>query len=828
MRLIFRILLWLAGGMIVLGAAAAALLFWLISRSEPDHSMDLALPGLEGEVEVVRDAWAAPHILAGSERDALFALGLVHAQERLWQMELSRRGAQGRLAELFGAAALPLDRRLRALGLHAVARASLAHQSPETRARLEAYAAGVNEWVRTVDAEALGRGAPEFFLFDAAIAPWTPEDSLAILKVMALRLTGAAEQEARRARLLAALPPERVEDLFPLSPDPGILSLPAFAEAFPGLGLPPPTRRADAEGEAGWLEAFFFPGPDHAGASNAWAADGKRSASGAPLLANDPHLWLSAPSVWMLAHVEWPGGGAIGGTLPGVPAVLVGRNRDIAWGLTTVGIDDQDVYIEKVNPENPGEYLAPSGWEPFAERSETILVAGGGEETVRLRWTRHGPVAPPDLYNLGAVTPEGHVAALAWTALAPEDRGIEAAFGLMAAKTVEEAAAAADLLVAPGQNVTVADRTGVGLIVAGRAPLRRADSRSQGRLPSLGWIAENDWTGLTDPAENPRSIRPASGMVANANNRITDAPFPRHISFDWEAPYRMRRVEQKLLAREFHSLESFKELQADTVSETARAVLPLVASELWWTRDEGAGDPRGDRREAALKMLGAWNGEMSEHGAEPLIFAAWMRALTRRIAADELGEAFAEIEGPRPLFVERVFYDVGGAAVWCDVDKTSRAETCPEIAKLALDDALDEIEAAHGAEMAAWRWGEAHRARHVATPLGLRWPFDLFVNIEHETSGGDDTVNRAQTRGRGAEPYLNAHSAGYRGVYDFADLDRSVFVISTGQSGHLLSRHYDDLAELWRVGDYIPMSMAEADFRAGALGALKLSPQALP
>ncbi len=826
MRTIFRLLLWLGGALLALALAAAGLGWHLLSRSLPDYDERLSLAGLEAPVEVVRDANAVPHILATTEHDAFFAMGLVHAQERLWQMELSRRGAQGRLAELFGPAALPLDRRLRALSLHAVARAGLEHQSAETRAALEAYAEGVNAWIEAVNEGARGRGAPEFFLFGEGLAPWTPEDSLAILKLMALRLTGAAEKETRRARLLRQAPPERLEDLFPLNPDPGLIALPTFAEAFPGLDFPE-TRRAESETRPerlAWLEDFFFPPPGFEGASNAWAVSGARSATGAPLLANDPHLWLSAPSVWMLMRVDFPDESAIGGTLPGVPTILVGRNRSLAWGLTTVGMDDQDVYIEQLNPENPEEYRTPEGWARFVTREETIRAAGGVEERLTLRWTRHGPVPPRDLYDLGAVTPEGHVAALSWTALTVEDRSVEGALRLMRARTIEEAEEAGRLVIAPAQNVTLADGAGVGMIVTGRAPLRRADSRSRGRLPSLGWIAENDWQGLRDPGLNPRSIRPRSGVVANANNRTTDEAFPDHISFDWEAPYRIRRLEQKLNAREFHTKESFIELQNDTVSEMARAVLPLVAADLWWTRDEPVGDPRGDRREAALQMLGAWNGEMSEHQAEPLIFAAWMRALTRRIAADELGELFEAVEGPRPLFIERVFYDVDGAALWCDVDKTSRVETCPEMAKLALDDALDEIEAAQGEDMSAWRWGEAHRARHVATPLGLRFPFDLLVNIEHETSGGDHTLQRAQTRGRGEEPYLNVHAAGYRAVYDFADLDRSVFILSTGQSGHLLSRHYDDLAALWRVGEYIPMSMAEADVRAGALGSMMLEP----
>lgn len=824
MRTLFRLLLWLVGGLGALALAAASLAWWLASRSLPDYGTDRAVAGLERSAEVVRDANAVPHIFAETERDAYFAMGLVHAQDRLWQMEVARRGAQGRLSEIFGAAALPLDRRLRAFDLYGLARASEKHQSAETMAALEAYAAGVNAWIDEINDEALGRGAPEFFLFDEALSPWTPADSLAVLKVMALRLTDAAALESRRARLLRRLTPEQLDDVFPLYPDPGKLALPAFAEAYPRLRFGA-ERRAEAPSP---LEAMFFPDPGLGGASNSWAVSGARTATGAPLLANDPHLWLSAPSVWMLMHVEFPGrkaGGAIGGTIPGVPAVLAGRNRKTAWGLTTVGMDDQDIYIEKLNPEVEGEYLTPDGWAEFVTRREMIRVKGEEPVWVDLRWTRHGPVLPPGVYRVGEVTPEGHVAALAWTALSAEDRSMGAALDLMRAETVEDAAAVGEDVLAPGQNVAVADARGVGMFVTGRPPKRSRESRSQGRIPSLGWIAANDWDGLADAASAPRSLRPASGVVANANNRITDRTFPDHISFDWAAPYRIRRIEQKLNAREFHTEESFMELQNDTVSEMARAVLPLIARDLWWTRDEGVGDARGDRREAALALLADWNGEMSEHGAEPLIFSAWMRALTRRVAQDEMGPLVEEIEGAQPLFIERVFYNVEGAGVWCDVNKTVRVETCAEMAKLALDDALDELTDRYGGDIGAWRWGEAHRAVHVATPLGLRWPFDLLVNIEHDSSGGDYTLQRAKTPGRGPEPYRNVHAAGFRAVYDFADLDRSVFIISTGQSGHPLSRHYDDLNRLWRAGEYIPMSMVEEDIRAGALGVMKLTPE---
>ncbi|MEM8753604.1 MAG: penicillin acylase family protein, partial [Pseudomonadota bacterium] len=591
MRTLFRILFWLAAGLAGLGAGAAALGYYLVSRSLPDYGATHSIAGLDAEVEVVRDANAVPHIYASTEADAFFALGLVHAQERLWQMETARRGAQGRLSELFGAAALPLDRRMRALDLYGYARGSVPGLSERTRAALDAYSEGVNAWIREVNEEALGRGAPEFFVFAEGLSPWTPADSVAILKVMALRLTGAAANEVRRARLLQSVDADRIDDLFPAYPDAGVIDLPNYREAaargatragLASLDAPArPKARAAADAEPGeaaaWLEAFFFPPPDRAGASNAWAVDGRRTTTGAPLLANDPHLWLSAPSVWMLAHVEFPWGGAIGGTVPGIPAIAVGRNRALAWGLTTVGMDDQDVYIEQVNPDDPSEYRTPSGWARFAERTETIRIRGGAEEVVTLRSTRHGPVMPPGLYDVGEVTPEGHVAALAWTALSAEDRGMDALMDLMRSTTVEEAVEAGAHLRSGAQNVTVADATGVGMFVAGRAPKRRADSRSQGRLPSLGWIAENDWDGLMDYESNPRSIRPASGVVANANNRTTGRVFPNHVSFDWDAPYRIRRIAQKLNDRKFHTVDSFIELQNDTVSEMARAVLPLVA-----------------------------------------------------------------------------------------------------------------------------------------------------------------------------------------------------------------------------------------------------------
>jgi penicillin amidase len=397
-----------------------------------------------------------------------------------------------------------------------------------------------------------------------------------------------------------------------------------------------------------------------------------------------------------------------------------------------------------------------------------------------------------------------------------------ALLAMMRAETVDEGIEATENARAPAQNVVLADAEGVAMVVAGAIPQRSPDSLSQGRVPSAGTLAANDWQGIRPAAENPRVVRPASGAVANANNRTTDAEFPNHLSFDWAPPYRIQRLRKELTARPYHSRDGFVALQADAVSEMARSILPLIAQDLWWR--EGTPVIKDERRRRALEMLASWNGEMDRHQPEPLIFSEWLRALTRRLAADELGPLFDEFDGPRPLFVERVFRNVDGAGVWCDVDKTPETETCGEIASEALDDALAPLARTYGGNVEGWRWGEAHVAVHRHLPLGYLGPLGMLFNIEQETSGGDETLLRGQTTGTGEYPFRNVHAAGLRVVYDFADLDRSLMIMATGQSGHPFSRFYDHLSGLWARGDMIPMSMSDEDAMAGALGVTTLVP----
>lgn len=851
MAFLFRWLMRMVVAMAVLAALAAGLGYYLAGRSLPGYDRSLTLAELRQPVEIVRDRSAIPHILARDDHDAYFGLGFVHAQDRLWQMTLMRRTAQGRLSELFGPETLEIDRLTRALDLYPLAQADVAAQTPETRAALDAYAEGVNAWLGVVQAEALGRGAPEFFLFDAQIAPWTPADSLAILKLMALQLTDKAARETLRAQLLVTIPPERVRDLMPDSPNAPRLGLPDFgAAAAPARardhaaatqagardpGQEPAAGPARDRSAGAWRPAAAeAPRPRHpldptapiglAGASNAFAAGPARTAGGAPLLATDPHLGLTAPSIWMLARLDLASGPVIGGTIPGMPLVLVGRNPDLGWGLTSSYLDDQDVYIERVDPEDPTRYLTPEGWVPFQERRVLIGVRGAEPEPVTLRWTRHGPVLPPGAFGVGAVTPPGHVASLAWTALAPGDRSMSAAIALMQAGSVRAARAAARDFVAPSLMLTLADRRSVALQMAGAAPARDPANASQGAIPAAGWVAANDWTGIRPFETNPWVLDPPGGVVANTNNRITDAPFPDHLSFDWGDSHRIIRAERLLNARAYHTRDSFVEIQTDTVSEAARTLLPLIARDLWYSGEPAAAGTVERRRQAALERLANWTGEMSEHTPEPLIYAAWIRALQRRLIVDELGPLAASLPAPDPVFLERVFRDVDGASAWCDVAQTTPAETCVEAARQALDAALIEIEARFGPRIESWRWGDAHQALHRHQTLGETPLLRLLVNIRQSTPGGDHTLLRGLATGAGPEPYLSVHAAGLRAVYDFSDPDASVFVIATGESGHLLSRHYDDLAALWRRSEYVPMSFDPALARAGAVGVTTLLP----
>ncbi len=813
-----RLLRWTKWGFLAIFCLVAIGLIggWVWLRTSlPVVDGTVFLAGLGGPVEVVRDENAVPHIFAGSAADAAFALGYVHAQDRLWQMEMQRRLGAGRLAELVGAPGLRWDRFARTLGLYRRAEASLAWLAAGTRAGLDAYAAGVNAYLDSHE----GAWPPEYYLLGAAPERWRPADSLVWGRLMAIRLAGNWGNEILRARLAKKLGEAKMAALFPAYPAAGPVTLAdddlRLGGLLDGLDLEPLW--------AALPDALFAP----RGASNEWVVAGRRTETGKPILANDPHLGLSAPILWYLARIEAPGLSLAGVTVPGSPVHLLGHNGRIAWGFTNTYADTDDIFVELLDPADPERYLTPDGPRRFAVRTEVIRVKGGEKETLVVRESRHGPVLDGVLKDRAAeLLRDDRVLTLAAPWLIERDLTTEAIWALNRAGDWDSFTAALAKFGAPVQNIAYADVAGnIGLYTPGRIPIRKS---GDGYLPAEGWTGAQDWTGFIPHRRLPNTLNPESGIVVNANNRLTDDGYPYFLSREWGGTHRARRIVDVLDAPgQRHSLDAAARLQADTVSYVAREMLPrlFAAIKEVAARAAGAGTAGAklkDRSRAALAMLRDWDGRMDRRRPEPLIFAAWFRELNRMLYADELGDLAESYWGLRPDVVEGM---LDRRPAWCDDVTTDATEDCPALIAGAFERALDGLEERYGGGPDSWRWGEAHYAdmRHRVfdfVPLIRR-----LANIRLPADGGTFTVNRAGTRTRDEDaPFADRHAAGFRGIYDLADLDRSRFIIATGQSGNPLSPHYDDLAERWRDGRYVRLAGTREALAASGIGVLKLVP----
>jgi len=709
-------------------------------------------------------------------------------------MELSRRFIQGRLAEMLGELAFDADVLTRTMGLYQASREALEHLSPDSRRALDAYAAGVNAFI----AQHKGRWPIEFVLAGITPEPWTPVDSIAVLKGMSFELSGNAFGEAARARLLPVLGLRGLQDFFPpfdAAPLPSYLN-DVFATTRTGLvrGVPDTT------------------------ASDNWVVSGERSMTGKPLLANDPHLGFTIPSFWYLAHLSFAGEDIVGGTLPGIPTIVAGRNRNVAWGVTNTGPDTQDLFLERLNPDNSRQYQTPLGMAEFESRAETIRVRFGGERRIIVRRSRHGPIVSDTNSSFGEATPDGYELALAWTALDPDDTSMEALLAIGRAKTGEEIRMAGKLFVTPMQNIVYADASDasghIGLMLPGRVPQRADSNDSLGLVPAPGWDGRYDWRDPVPADAMVSIVDPPSGHISTANNKTVPDGYPYVLTREWESNYRYDRIEQLLAATSKHSVESFKAIQTDPID--------LYALELK-KRMLAAGPFEGRAGEAA-RLLQEWDGAMLRNRSEPLIFAAWTRALAQRIFGDELGANFENYWGYRDQFTLRVLDNVEDAGRWCDDRGTTDLEDCPARIRLALADAVSELTAAYGDNIAAWRWGDAHHAVHVHRPLGNFPVIGGTFNREAEMDGGAYTLLRAANAMGGRRPYAAIHGAGYRAIYDLGAPDQSLYVVSVGQSGNVFSPHYDDLLGLWADAQYITIPTSPELVRANAAHTLRLEP----
>lgn len=800
----------------------------------------IGVAGIGAPVEIVRDAGAVPHIFASTRLDAFYGLGYVHAQDRLWQMEFQRRIGFGRLSEIFGSAAIPQDRFLRTVGFGRAARSAWERLPADAREAIDAYVAGVNAFLKSHHGSAL---PPEFSLLRFEPEPWTGPDVLVWSKMMAWDLSANYAMELVRHDLVARVGRARMEELLPPYPPNGLSILGGVAPIEEARATtasvardfrPAYTNGAKDPRDSSWAASFAAGlGAENplvrdllrGGAaaeglgSNNWVVDGTLTASGKPLLANDPHLGTQVPSLWYLAHLSAGDFDVIGGTLPGTPAVAIGRNRYIAWGETNLFADVQDLYRERLDPSGTSAEFR-GAFEPMRFVTETIGVSGRPPVEVTVRITRHGPIVSDAINANNAEAAAGPRAApleplaFRWTALDEEDQTVTAFLRLNAAKNWTEFTAAIEHLAAPSQNFVYADTEGhIGYYAPGRVPIR---ARGDGSVPAEGWTGEMEWTGWIPFDELPHAYDPPSHVIVTANHRPVPADDPHFLSIEFHQPFRAQRITDLLAQRRPLTPDVFRDIQADTLSLHARSLLPLLLRRVRPT-------DTADRQ--AVDLLTRWNFDARGDRAEPAIFGAWFSRLGRSLVEDELGTAATGSWERRFTFVHRFVVNAigGGESSWCDNVGTPKPETCDEAVTAALSDAVGDLRRRLGDDVRQWRWQDVHRAvfpHQGLDAVGLLRPL-LSLSVP---SGGDwSTVNAGATAVD--RPFDQTEVPGYRQIVDLSPANDSRFLDAVGESGHFLSPHYDDFLDDWRAVRYRPMRMERAAIEQGALGRLVLEPK---
>lgn len=848
-----RVRRWLLGILAAVLAVAlitAGLAVWTVRRSFPQVSGELELPALSAPVTVYRDEYGITHLYADTPEDLFTAQGYVHAQDRFWSMDFNRHVTAGRLAELFGADQVPTDAYLRTMGWRRVAEAEYDLLAEETRRYLDAYAEGVNAYLE-------GKSATEVSLEYAVLAatnseyeiePWSAVDSLAWLKAMAWDLAGNMHDEIARASLLArGLPREQVEELYPAYPeeqhapilaggrvrdgkfvldsdeaeqrDEDAADIPATAAVRALAGLQEPLEA---------IPRTFGPASSDLG-SNSWVVSGEHTASGLPLLANDPHLGAVMPSIWyqMGLHCttvdESCPFDVTGFTFPGLTGVVIGANDTIAWGFTNLGPDVIDLYLEKLDGDSAIVDGAP---EPLETRTETIRVAGGDDVEITVRSSRHGPLLSDP--ELGAqlrtfaakapVTPEGEPAetaqdgdyavAISWTALTP-GRTADAIFLLNRARTFDEFREAARTFEVPAQNLIYADTSGnIGYQAPGKIPAR---GKGDGRWPAPGWDSDYDWKEYLPFEELPTVVNPDSGFIVTANQAVVDSGYPHLLTTDWDYGYRSQRVVTLLeaaIADGGLTVEDMVDIQLDNENSGARALVPYLVE----VDVEGAAAQ-------AQELLAGWDFQQDADSAAAAFYNATYRHLLP-LVFDELG-ANPKIEASQAWLLLTSLVESPESEWWRGEEVSSRDEAL----RVAMERAAAELTELLGEDVAAWRWGDLHTLTVRNASFGesgiaaVEW---LFNRGPVATGGGSSVVNA--TGWDPAQGYEVTTVPSMRMVVDLADVDNSQWINLTGNSGHAFHPHYADQLELWAAGTMLPMRMTRSAVEEAAEHTLVLRP----
>jgi penicillin amidase len=784
-----RLLAFIGIVLVILVIAIGVFGFITVRRQFPQTEGVIQLPGLDAQVEVYRDSYGVPHIYAKTSHDLFMAQGFVHAQDRFWQMEFWRRAGSGRLSEILGESALANDKFIRTVGWHRTAAEELSKLNTEDLQILEAYADGVNAYISN-NQERLGL---EFFILGLTGVryepePWTPLHTITWGKMMAWDLGGNMEAELTRAHIAARLGTSAVSTLMPPYPETSPIIVP-----HPLTGSTLQTVPDVA------FDTHFLGVGDDIGSNN-WVTSGDRTETGAPILANDPHLGIQMPSIWYEIGLHCDPVGSecpfnlVGSSFAGVPCVIIGHNDHIAWGITNLGPDVQDLFIERVNPENPNQYEFQNEWLDMEIIREEIRVAGEDEPViVNVRLTHHGPIindvigGTEEDWSLG-----WQPLSLSWTALQPGTI-IRSVLLINQAQNWDQFRGALSYWDVPSQNFVYADVEGnIGYQAPGKIPIRAS---GDGSMPVPGWTGEYEWVNYIPFDELPRAFNPPEGYIITANHAVVGKDFPYFLSMDWSPGYRARRLQELIEEDPSLSLEDMQLIQADSSPVYAQDILPYLTSL----------NPSDTRATQALNLLRDWDGRAVRDSAGAAIFEAMRNHMIDRIFADELGEQLLDrARGNLVVALANILPDP--ASHWFDDKTTTSIESREEILVLAFEDAVEELTKTLGRNMSNWRWDDIHVAIFENQTLGQSGigPVEaLFNRGPVAVDGSIATVNN--TGYSLSDPYTVQTVPSYRQIIDLKDLNRSVSMHTTGQSGHPFHRHYKDMIDPWRNFEYHPM-----------------------
>jgi len=791
--------------LIVIIALAA---FIAIRRPFPTTNGTVPVPGLEADVQVYRDSYGIPHIYASTAHDLFMAQGFIHAQDRFWQMEFWRRAGAGALSELLGESALGSDIFIRTVGWHRTAQKEFDSIEPELLTVLEAYAEGVNAYIDTHR----GRLGLEFTVLaltgqSSEIKPWTPLNTLTWAKMMAWDLGGNMQDELTRANIVARVGSPHLSTL-----------MPPYNPNHPVI-VPQPMLSASAKSVPSEAYDLHFFGEGKDIGSNSWVLSPDRSQTGSAILANDPHLGIQMPSIWYEIGLHCDPVGpecpfnVVGASFASAPGVIIGHNEQIAWGVTNLGPDVQDLFVERINPENPNQYEFKGEWHDMQIIREVINVAGEDEPVVvHARLTHHGPIINDVVGGEEAAWAFGwEPLALSWTALEPSQL-IQSVLLLDQAKNWEDFRTALSFWDVPSQNVVYADVEGnIGYQSPGKIPIRAS---GDGSIPVPGWNGDYEWQGYIPFEALPRSFNPPEGYIITANNAVVDSDYPYFITNDWSPGYRASRIQQLLTAQETFSLEDMQRIQGDTTAFDVEQLLPVFL----------ALEPEEARLKQAIDLLREWNGQSIRSSRGAALFEALRLQSIDHIFGDELGEQLLQ-RSRWNLNIALAKILPEEESPWYDDLDTPDTESREAILLQALDAAVEQLTDQLGKDMNDWRWGDLHTATFRNQTLGesgIGLIERIFNRGPVAVDGTLASINN--TSYSMGTPFTVSTVPSYRQIIHLGDFSASVSMHTTGQSGHAFHPHYNDMIDPWRNIEYHPMLWEKTNVEDAAIDILILVP----